>query len=288
MNRKILIFVYGTLRQHEKNEHFLSGAKCLARHCWTPGILYDTGKGFPAMSCDPKQRVYGELYEITYEQLQKLDVLEGYKGENNSNLYDRISQSVFTDLIRYDNVFVYVSKHSQKEMTKISFGDWKCHSYLNNDRLLYFAYGSCMDDERFRKSQVDHLFKHVKGCGNAHGFSLAYTRKSTDGGRADMLEANNSVEGKVYEITKEGLSYLYRREGVLANIYRPAFIDIEMNGKTYINVLTFLVIDKSEETAPPEHYAREILRGAKGFVSDPYFAKLKDELANKFNMVVTI
>ncbi|WP_338785963.1 gamma-glutamylcyclotransferase [Metabacillus sp. FJAT-53654] len=288
MHRKILVFVYGTLRQYEQNEHLLRGAKCLARHCWTSGILYDTGKGYPAMCCDPLQRVYGELYEISYEQLQTLDVLEGYRGENKSNLYDRIIQSVFTDLIRYDNVFVYIYKNTQEKMTHIPYGDWKCHRYLNNDNLLYFAYGSCMDDERFRKSKVDHLFKLVKGCGKAHGFSLAYTRKSSDGGRADIIEAKNTVEGKVYKITKECLSYLYRREGVQAKIYRPAFIDIEMNGKTYTNVLTFLVIDKNEETAPPEHYAREILRGAKGFVSDQYFEKLKDELYKKFNMIVSI
>jgi gamma-glutamylcyclotransferase (GGCT)/AIG2-like uncharacterized protein YtfP len=288
MNRKILVFVYGTLRQYEQNEHLLRGAKCIARHCWTSGILYDTGKGYPAMCCDTSQRVYGELYEITYEQLQKLDVLEGYKGENKSNLYDRIIQSVFTGLIRYDNVFVYIYKNTQEKMTQIPFGDWKCHRFLNNDKLLYFAYGSCMDDERFRKSKVDHLFKFVKGCGSAQGFSLAYTLKLSDGGRADIIEAKNTVEGKVYEITKECLSYLYRREGVQANIYRPAFIDIEMNEKNYINVLTFIVIDKNEETAPPEQYAREILRGAKGFVSDQYFEKLKDELYKKFKMIVSI
>jgi hypothetical protein len=42
------------------------------------------------------------------------------------------------------------------------------------------------------------------------------------------------------------------------------------------------------ETAPPEHYAREILRGAKGFVSDTYFAKIEKELYDKFQMKVTI
>ena len=44
------------------------------------------------------------------------------------------------------------------------------------------------------------------------------------------------------------------------------------------------MIDKQEETAPPQHYIMEILRGAKGFVSDCYYLKLQDDLKDKFGI----
>ena len=286
MDDKILVFVYGTLRKHEQNSSLMKNATCVSMQAWTYGALFDSGNGYPTMVCDSSQKVYGELYEISKEQLHELDGLVGNKGEHSKTHYDRITQTVYTAETSFEKVVVYVYKRAD-HWTKVVFGDWKCHKYLNQDKLLYFAYGSCMDDERFHRHRVQHLF-HLKGCGKANNFSLAYTRLASDGGRADMLESKSIVEGKVYEITQEGLNYLYRREGVHANIYRPAFIDIDMNGKTYYDVLTFLVIDKMAETAPPEHYAREILRGAKGFLSDTYFAKLEKELYDKFQMKVTI
>lgn len=57
-----------------------------------------------------------------------------------------------------------------------------------------------------------------------------------------------------------------------------------IDGIRYKNVLTFLVIDKEEEVAPPEHYYTVILRGAKGFVSKGYFQKLQDDLEQKFRI----
>lgn len=92
------------------------------------------------------------------------------------------------------------------------------------------------------------------------------------------------MEGKIYHISRDTLTYLYRREGVAAHIYRPAFIDVTIDGKTYRNVLTFLVVDKAGEVAPPMHYVTKILRGAKGFVNDSNYQKLVGDLQNKFGM----
>lgn len=242
----------------------------------------DTGYGYPAMVPSPRQRVYGELYEVTTEQFKRLDELEGYKEHRKDNHYDRITQLVHTDFATSEAyVYVYSPPH-RSEFTEISFGDWKCHRYLQQDDLLYFAYGSCMDDERFQDAAVKQQFERIVGCGVVENYSLAYTRKSHDGGRADLIESTEHVEGKVYEIMSETLPYLYRREGVTAHIYRPAFIDVKLNNETIRNVLTFLVVDKEEEVAPPPHYAAEVLRGAKGFVSDGYYQKLSDDLNIKF------
>lgn len=285
MNKKFRVFVYGTLRQHERNHYLLKEAKCLSRQCWTLGVLYDTGCGYPAMVKNGEARVYGELYEVNEEQLEKLDWLEGFSGDAEVNHYDRITQFIYTDTETIEAyVYVYLNDEAE-ELQEIKFGDWKCHCLLDSDELLYFAYGSCMDIERFELAGVAHHFEKVTGCGIADNYALAYTRKSHDGGRADMIEKEgSSVEGKVYHIDKSALEYLSRREGVNAGIYRPSFIHIEINGVEYPNVLTYLVIDKEDEVAPPEHYATEILRGSKGFVSALYYQKLEDELFEKFGM----
>ncbi|RXI97743.1 gamma-glutamylcyclotransferase [Anaerobacillus alkaliphilus] len=284
--KKHRVFVYGTLRQHEVNHSLLKQAMCLARQAWTNGILYDTTYGYPAMVTDKEERVYGEVYEISEDQLRRLDELEGYTGNPKEDLYDRVIQTIHTDHGRFD-AYVYIFDDTKAaHLNRIDFGDWKCHQYIQQDQHLYFAYGSCMDDERFRKANVDHLFTRIRGCGIAKNYRLAYARRSNDGSRADMVEAEQWVEGKVYEITKDALDYLFFREGVYSGIYRPAFLDVEIAGKKHENVLTFLVIDKVEELAPPEHYALEILRGSKDFVSDEYYQKLVNDLKEKFNLKI--
>ncbi|WP_175639331.1 gamma-glutamylcyclotransferase [Metabacillus schmidteae] len=284
MEKLNMIFVYGTLRQHETNHYLLKNAKCVSRQCWTNGILYDTGYGYPALFTSNKNRVYGEVYEVTDKQLASLDDLEGYEGKGRNNLYERITQVVHTDFHTIE-AYVYVySSSNDTNHEEIKFGDWKCHRYLQQNELLYFAYGSCMDDERFKLAGVNHEFEKVAGCGVAKNYSLAYTRKSHDGGRADLIESAEYVEGKVYHISREALTYLFHREGVMGQIYRPSFIDVMIDGKTYRNVLTFFVVDKAKEVAPPEHYWTEILRGAKSFVSESYYQKLVKHLLEKFGI----
>jgi gamma-glutamylcyclotransferase (GGCT)/AIG2-like uncharacterized protein YtfP len=280
------VFVYGTLRQYERNHHLLEEATCMAKQCWTYGILYNTGLGYPAMVKDPTKRVYGELYKVNKEQLKRLDLLEGYSGKGKLNHYERVTETVFTDFgMVQAEMYVYPPANAT-HLKEITFGDWKCHQYLAQSNLLYFSYGSCMDDQRFYEAGVHDQFHDVVGCGVARNYSLAYSRKSVDGGRADLIESDQWVEGKVYQIKAETLRYLFKREGVNLNIYRPAFIDVEINGVTHYHVLTFLVIDKSEETAPPECYAAEILRGAKGFVSQAYYNRLLDDLNKKFEITL--
>lgn len=286
MNPSFKVFVYGTLREHESNHTLLKDAVCLAKQCWTFGVLYDTGLGYPAMMTGKKTRVYGELYEVNEEQLKKLDWLEGYEAEGISNEYDRITQTIYTDSTS-EQAYVYVFPATKiKSLTCINSGDWKVYNYSTQVRLLYFAYGSCMDDERFKVAKVDHLFKNIIGCGYAKNFSLAYNVHFHDGSRADMVESDGIVEGKVYEISSEAMDYLYKREGVNTQVYRPAFINVEIDGILHKNVLTFLVINKGEEIAPPEHYATEILRGAKDFVSDHYYRQLETHLYDKFKMKI--
>ena len=284
MNQNILVFVYGTLRKHERNHHFLIGSTSVAQQAWTNGLLLDTGHGYPAMKQSISGKVYGELYRINQHQLHKLDLLEGYSGTVEKNLYDRITQKVYTDTQIHDALIYVIHPENEHMLLKgIESGDWRVDSFLKTkENFLYFAYGSCMDNERFKTKKVDHFFQSVKGCGILDGYQLRFTRKSSDGGRADLVEEAGTVEGKVYEVSADCLTYLYQREGVNLGIYRTAFVDITINGILNKNALTFVVTNKDKETAPPMHYVNEILRGGTGFLSDTYINQLRKKLQEQF------
>ncbi|RKD22714.1 hypothetical protein BEP19_10685 [Ammoniphilus oxalaticus] len=285
MSKKHYVFVYGTLRTGEPNHHLLHHAQRIVEQCWTQGTLLDVGP-FPALIPNRRGRIYGELYLINEQQLQTLDQLEGFHGQGKQNHFERIRQTIHGDRSSLE-AWVYVYPNSNKDSYPIiQHGDWKCHRQLaTKSEWLYFAYGSCMDDERIRAAGKEHLFQDVVGRGIARGYSFRYTRLSRDGkGRADMVEGSGWVEGKVYRIKLEALRYLYHREGVKAEAYRPAFITARINGEKTTGVLTFLVVDKKRDIEPPIEYVREIVRGGKGFISDRYFQTLKEYHRSVFNM----
>lgn len=90
-----------------------------------------------------------------------------------------------------------------------------------------------------------------------------------------MLEDGGTTEGVLYRIPYSALSYLFKREGVESLTYRPAFVDVEAGGRHYKDCLTFLVLQKEAEIAPPQHYQIEIERGAELYLSPEFTEKLK-------------
>jgi gamma-glutamylcyclotransferase (GGCT)/AIG2-like uncharacterized protein YtfP/cation transport regulator ChaC len=291
-----LVFVYGTLRMYEENDVLLKKSKLISRQCWTKGVLADTGLGYPAIIkeyegesdesiTDPY--VYGELYKVSPDVLEKLDELEGYYDSGGNNLYDRIIQTVYSDIGTF-KAYVYIwADQNVKEFPLIPLGDWKYKHLNQKEQILYFAYGSCMDAYRFKLCKVDDLFQDVIGRGLLLGYSFRFTRKAHDGGRADIVECKNSlvgkVEGKVYRICHDALDYLHVREGVVNGIYRPTFVDLVVDNEIKRDVLTFVVIDKQEETKPPQWYVEELLRGAKECGSDSYYKWLERYVNDGWN-----
>ncbi|MCE7791992.1 gamma-glutamylcyclotransferase [Salipaludibacillus sp. CUR1] len=279
---KSFVFVYGTLRQGESNHYLLKNSRRVYQQARIRGSLYDTGKGYPAFVLEGHDYVYGEIYEITKETLAALDVLEGFRQGKELNLYDRAEMEVETEGSPV-KTWVYILNESHKETLKerVPFQDWKVDRWSKSlNEVKYFAYGSCMDTERITKAgMLDHFSKNVE-TGKVMNYSFAYSIPRPDGARANIIETTDDdyVEGIVYTLSKEAVDYLFKREGVYSNNYRPTFVDVEINGKIHENVLTFTVINKQPCSAPPEHYATEIMRGAKGRLSDEYYRKLEEKL----------
>lgn len=111
MNRN-LVFVYGTLRQHQTNAHLLGEATCMAKQCWTKGRMFDSGYSYPYL-ISAEGRVYGELYQVNDIQLKALDRLEGYHGENQENHYNRVQQTIYSDKGNYEADVYLLADQSQ-------------------------------------------------------------------------------------------------------------------------------------------------------------------------------
>ncbi|WP_379969337.1 gamma-glutamylcyclotransferase [Ectobacillus sp. sgz5001026] len=276
----IHMFVYGTLRKGEENHHFLLGAKLISQQCWIYGEMYDTGFGYPAIVEHPFQKVYGELYTITNEQLKLIDELEDYVEGRKDNLYERMTKKVYTDNGSCESLVYVAGKELIARGEWLELGDWNVYQRLKSkEYFYYFAYGSCMDHERFVKAGVDSLFQDMIGVGVLDGYTLRFTRKSDDGGKADIVEDRTDyVEGKIYKIHKSTLQYLFTREGVHAGVYRPTLVHPLYQGKSLPDVLTFVVITKEKETPPSTKYAEEIIRGGRDVLSEKYFRKLENHI----------
>jgi gamma-glutamylcyclotransferase (GGCT)/AIG2-like uncharacterized protein YtfP len=281
----IKLFVYGTLRRGEISFEKLGQATTLAEQAWTKGTLYETIHNYPALR-PGDDHVYGELYEISEEALPVVDEWEGYVGEPEKNLYYREQKMIQTDR-GHEMAWVYFLSDSKLSILKekIELGDFRVFQYVQRtaEPLYYFAYGSCMDHERFIQADVDHYFQRLVGRGHLEGYSLLFTAKTPTFHASDIVEVGGAVEGKVYEVPKEALDYLWEREGVDIKFYRPAVVQVIVNGGP-VDCLTFTVINKAEEGPPTHIYGTEILRGGKDCLSEDYLRTLQKRLADQFSL----
>ncbi|WP_077356693.1 gamma-glutamylcyclotransferase family protein [Virgibacillus halodenitrificans] len=75
MSATYLVFVYGTLRKDESNNKVLADARLVAEEAWTSGRLYSTTSYYPVLEKYESGAVYGELYEVTKDKLEELDIV---------------------------------------------------------------------------------------------------------------------------------------------------------------------------------------------------------------------
>ncbi|MFC4023022.1 gamma-glutamylcyclotransferase [Oceanobacillus longus] len=273
------VFVYGTLRINENNHNYLQGSTRLQNQVWIYGKLFDTKFGYPVMKEHNNEKVYGELYEVNEEQLVAINQLEGYEGQPD-NLFERKMVTVYDETGKVTEALTYITGRSLADSTDvIPFGDWKVYQYVRKGPMYYFAYGSCMDDRRFKLAKVDRYFSNVIGCGILQDYGFRFSRSSKDGGKADLIRSPGElVEGAIYQVPMEAVDYLYEREGVYIEAYRPAIVTLETSGGRNVEALTFIGIDKSEETKPTQLYADEILTGAGKLLSSSYIEGLRQRI----------
>ncbi|WP_179134039.1 gamma-glutamylcyclotransferase [Halobacillus massiliensis] len=275
----MFLFVYGSLCKNQRNHHFLKEAQLVSEQAWINGSLYSGKSYYPLLVKNEDELVYGELYNVDETKLKEIDKLEGYHPSDPSSLFTREKVKVSSEYFTNEAFTYFASPHVEK-VKKIDHGDWKVEQQLKRDKLYYFAFGSCMDQERFIQGKVEHHFQNVAGSAVLKGYQLAFGHHLKDGARADVREnRKEEVEGVLYHIEIDAVDYLYMREGVNKQHYRPTIVDVEYNDET-IQALTFTVLEKKEDMAVPLHYAKEIYRGASKYLSSAYV----DRIVQKFTI----
>ena len=116
------LFVYGTLLSGEKNHHVLNGATLLVNGT-LKARMYDTGQGYPAIELDPDFTAFGEIYDVPDHLWPALDELEGYTGNQETDLYGKEMVEVNTRDGVVEAAVYTVCDHSMKSLD-IPSGNW--------------------------------------------------------------------------------------------------------------------------------------------------------------------
>lgn len=110
----MLVFVYGTLRKGQGNNGWLEDSPLVAEYT-TPPIYKMVSLGaFPAVLLGGHDIVKGELYDVSPEVAQRLDILEGYP-----DLYNR--RIILTE---HGNAWMYYMRDDVKGAPVLAGGDW--------------------------------------------------------------------------------------------------------------------------------------------------------------------
>ena len=126
-----LVFVYGTLKRGGSNHFMLDvpGAKFLSELTLPAGDfkMINVTNRYPALIYLPDDEktteIHGELYAITNTVMKTLDILEGYKGVDMENLF---------------NKYIYIINDEGSFLSKVDF----FYIYIAGERLLRHLTGN--------------------------------------------------------------------------------------------------------------------------------------------------
>lgn len=114
------VAVYGTLKQGQRNHHWLEGATLIGHDRLTAITLYDLGP-YPGAKLSPSNGTVVEIYAVNAQQLKRLDQLEDYfhhaPGEG---VYDRVVLAT-----RHGEAWCYLFNADVAEQSKINSGEWQ-------------------------------------------------------------------------------------------------------------------------------------------------------------------
>lgn len=120
MDKKILVAVYGSLRQGLHNHRLLESSNYLGDFNTEPIYsLYSLGS-FPGLKENGNTSIVMEVYEVTEAVARNVDSLEGYTPGGNNTFYDKISIETPWGTA---SVYTYVNELPQSSL--VESGDWK-------------------------------------------------------------------------------------------------------------------------------------------------------------------
>lgn len=141
--------------------------------------------------------------------------------------------------------------------------------------MIYFAYGSNMDEQQMILKQVAFSKKERAVLS---GYRLTFNKKTANGsGRATILKGTDTdiVEGILYEIHDEDISKLDKPERYPEH-YSRIEVPVRLSNGQQMLATTYIANDEwvAEGLMPMESYLQTILN-VKDLVSEEYFRMLK-------------
>ena len=122
--------------------------------------------------------------------------------------------------------------------------------------VWYFAYGSNLDIDRFRK-RIGTWQENKRAT--LKDYRLSFDSR----GKADILERRGErVWGAVYEVSEAQLGILDDFEGVHSGVYKRVRVNVECDGKTE-PAIAYVKVEKTSFRPPDDEYLNYILRGLK-------------------------
>ena len=117
-----LVAVYGTLRKGQGNHRLLAHVKEHRLGTVDGFKMYHLG-GFPALQHDVGTAVV-EVYEVDQETMRSLDWLEGYRGKDQTNFYNREITEVNLESGEVVDAWIYFIDDDMQHRSVIESGDW--------------------------------------------------------------------------------------------------------------------------------------------------------------------
>ncbi len=117
------LFIYGTLRRGGSNHFRMDGGEFLGSGA-IEGRIYKIS-WYPALVCGGENAVKGELYRVSEEHLQALDVFEGIvPGEGESREDRRVKVEVNLDSGEKEDAWVWEWIGDLSSVVELDTGDW--------------------------------------------------------------------------------------------------------------------------------------------------------------------
>lgn len=124
-SNKHLVFVYGTLLKGQGNGRMLEDSELIGVGQTEKHFTMHCNGAFPAITEEESYHVQGEVYQVTEDTLEHLDMLEGYRLGRVNNLYERKLITVQLESGRRVNAWVYYQKRLSGRMERCSHGDFR-------------------------------------------------------------------------------------------------------------------------------------------------------------------
>lgn len=112
------VAVYGSLRKGLHNNRLLRNAKFLGEAYTVPEFQLVSLGSFPAVTSG-QTAVKVEVYQVDKDTMQDLDWLEGYRGDDQSNFYDK--ELIDTP---YGKSYIYTMRGCNRHSSVVESGDW--------------------------------------------------------------------------------------------------------------------------------------------------------------------